>query len=96
MLERIPFLAPVAPLVRSAHERFDGRGYPDGLAGLEIPRGARVIAACDAFHAMTSDRSYRGALSREEAVVELRANAGTQFCPDVVAALLDEVADKPA
>ena len=65
MLERIPFLAPVAPLVRSAHERHDGGGYPDGLAGEEIPRGAMVIATCDAFHAMTSDRSYRKAMSVE-------------------------------
>lgn len=92
MLERIPFLAPVAPLVRSAHERHDGRGYPDGLAGLEIPRGAMVIATCDAFHAMTSDRSYRKAMSREAAEAELRANSGTQFRPEVVDALLAELA----
>jgi putative nucleotidyltransferase with HDIG domain len=91
MLERIPFLAPVAPLVRSAHERFDGGGYPDGLAAAEIPRGAMVIAACDAFHAMTSNRSYRQAMSRPDAVGELRANAGTQFDPDVVEALVAEL-----
>ena len=81
MLERIPFLAPVAPLVRSAHERHDGGGYPDGLAGDEIPRGAMVIATCDAFHAMTSDRSYRKAMSLTAAEAELRANSGTQFEP---------------
>jgi putative nucleotidyltransferase with HDIG domain len=92
MLERIPFLAPVAPLVRSAHERHDGGGYPDGLAGEEIPRGAMVIATCDAFHAMTSDRSYRKAMSVDEAEAELRANSGTQFEPGVVAALLAELA----
>ena len=91
MLERIPFLAPVAPLVRSAHERFDGGGYPDGLAGEEIPRGAMVIATCDAYHAMTSDRSYRRAMSRHEALAELRAHAGTQFDPDVAAALIAEL-----
>jgi putative nucleotidyltransferase with HDIG domain len=91
MLERIPFLAPVAPLVRSAHERFDGGGYPDGLAGEEIPRGAMIIATCDAFHAMTSNRSYRRALEAEEAVHELEANAGTQFDPSVVAALVAEL-----
>jgi putative nucleotidyltransferase with HDIG domain len=91
MLERIPFLAPVAPLVRSAHERFDGGGYPDGLAAAEIPRGAMVIAACDAFHAMTSNRSYRPAMSRLDAIGELRANAGTQFDPDVVEALVAEL-----
>ena len=92
MLERIPFLAPVAPLVRSAHERHDGGGYPDGLAGEEIPRGAMVIATCDAFHAMTSDRSYRKAMSVADAKEELRANSGTQFEPGVVRALLAELA----
>jgi putative nucleotidyltransferase with HDIG domain len=92
MLERIPFLAPVAPLVRAAHERYDGGGYPDGLAGDQIPRGAMVIATCDAFHAMTSDRSYRKAMSQAEAEAELRANSGTQFEPGVVAALLAELA----
>jgi len=91
MLERIPFLAPVAPLVRSAHERFDGGGYPDGLRGEQIPRGAMVIATCDAFHAMTSNRSYRQAMAHEEAIVELRANAGTQFDPVVVDALVAEL-----
>jgi putative nucleotidyltransferase with HDIG domain len=91
MLERIPFLAPVAPLVRSAHERVDGGGYPDGLRGDEIPRGAMIIATCDAYHAMTSDRSYRRAMPREEAVVELRAGAGTQFDAAVVSALIDEL-----
>jgi putative nucleotidyltransferase with HDIG domain len=88
LLERIPFLAPVAPLVRSAHERFDGGGYPDGLAGYEIPRGAMIIAACDAFHAMTSDRSYHEAMSRQEAIEELRANSGGQFDPEVVEAVI--------
>jgi putative nucleotidyltransferase with HDIG domain len=96
MLERIPFLAPVAPLVRSAHERHDGGGYPDGLAGSEIPRSAMVIATCDAFHAMTSDRSYRRAMSAEAAEAELRANSGTQFEPAVVDALLAELADARA
>ena len=93
MLERIPFLAPVAPLVRSAHERHDGGGYPDGIAGDQIPRGAMVIATCDAFHAMTSDRSYRKAMSVVDAETELRENAGSQFEPDVVAALLAELAE---
>jgi putative nucleotidyltransferase with HDIG domain len=96
MLERIPVLAPVAPLVRSAHERHDGGGYPDGLAGEEIPRGAMVIATCDAFHAMTSDRSYRRAMSVEDAETELRACSGTQFEPGTVAALLEELAARRA
>jgi putative nucleotidyltransferase with HDIG domain len=91
MLERIPFLAPVAPLVRAAHERFDGNGYPDGLAGDEIPRGAMIIATCDAFHAMTSDRPYRKAMPHDAAIVELEAGGATQFDPDVVAALIAEL-----
>jgi putative nucleotidyltransferase with HDIG domain len=91
MLERIPFLAPVAPLVRSAHERFDGSGYPDGLAGEQIPRGAMIIATCDAYHAMTSDRSYRRAMDRDAGIAELRGGAGTQFDPEVVAALISEL-----
>ena len=91
MLARIPFLAPVAPLVRSAHERWDGGGYPDGLAAEEIPRGAMIIATCDAFHAMTSNRTYRRAMERPVAVAELEANAGTQFDPAVVQALLAEL-----
>ena len=62
MLERIPYFAEVHPLVRSSHERWDGAGYPDGTSGTEIPLGARIIAACDAFHAMTSDRPYRKAM----------------------------------
>jgi putative nucleotidyltransferase with HDIG domain len=91
MLERIPFLAPVAPLVRSAHERVDGGGYPDGLRGEEIPRGAMIIATCDAYHAMTSDRSYRKAMPKQAAIRELRASAGTQFDPAVVSALTAEL-----
>ncbi len=91
MLERIPFLAPIAPLVRSAHERVDGGGYPDGLRGDEIPRGAMIIATCDAYHAMTSDRSYRSAMPKEAAIVELNAGAGTQFDPAVVSALVAEL-----
>ena len=91
MLARIPFLAPVGPLVRSAHERVDGRGYPDGLKGDEIPRGAMIIAACDAYHAMTSDRSYRMAMDIDTAIRELRAGAGTQFDHRVVEALTAEL-----
>ncbi|HEV7564206.1 MAG TPA: HD domain-containing phosphohydrolase [Solirubrobacterales bacterium] len=91
MLQRIPFLAPVAPLVRSAHERFDGGGYPDGISGEQIPRGAMVIATCDAFHAMTSNRSYRRAMEHEAAIVELQEHAGAQFDPAVVEALIAEL-----
>jgi len=90
MLERIPFLAPVAPLVRSAHERVNGGGYPDGLVGDQIPRGALVIAACDALHAMTSDRTYRPAMTQDAALAELQRNAGTQFDAATVEAVMDE------
>jgi putative nucleotidyltransferase with HDIG domain len=94
MLERIPFFEHVHPLVRSAHERWDGRGYPDALAASEIPLGARIICACDAFHAMTSDRAYRAAMPAVEAIAELRRHAGRQFDPAVVDALVVEaVAD---
>ena len=91
MLERIPFFAPVQPIVRSAHERWDGRGYPDGLAGEDIPLGARIVCACDAFHAMTSDRPYSKARSVEEAAAEMRRCAGSQFDARVVEALLAEL-----
>ncbi|MFL5867564.1 MAG: HD domain-containing phosphohydrolase [Thermoleophilaceae bacterium] len=89
MLERVPHLRPSLPLIRAAHERWDGGGYPDGLAGPDIPLGARIISACDAFHAMTSDRPYRKALPQDEAVAELRRCAGSQFDPAAVQALLD-------
>ena len=81
-----PALAGSAPLIRSSHERVDGGGYPDGLAGEEIPLGARIVAVCDAFDAMTSQRSYRGPTSVEAALKELRSHAGTQFDTAVVEA----------
>jgi two-component system cell cycle response regulator len=84
-------LRPVARIVRSTHERWDGTGYPDGLAGSDIPRGARVVAVCDAYEAMTSDRAYRRAMSPEAACQELRAMAGAQFDPAVVIAFVAEV-----
>jgi diguanylate cyclase (GGDEF)-like protein len=83
-----PALADVAPLVRSSHERWDGTGYPDRLAGESIPLGARIITVCDSYHAMTSDRTYRRALSVEVALAELSACAGSQFDPEVVKAFL--------
>jgi two-component system cell cycle response regulator len=86
-------LRPVGRVVRSSHERYDGAGYPDGLRGQEIPLGARIVLACDAWDAMTSDRAYRRALPDETAAEELRANTGTQFDPEVVTALLAVVFD---
>ena len=81
-------LGEVGRLVRSCHERYDGAGYPDGLAGEEIPLIARIVACCDAFNAMTTDRSYRKAMPLDEAVAELRRSSGTQFDPRVVDALI--------
>ena len=83
-----PALADVAPLVRSSHERWDGGGYPDGLAAGQIPAGAQIVSVCDSYHAMTTDRSYRKAMSEDVALAELRAGAGTQFSPEVVDAFL--------
>jgi two-component system, cell cycle response regulator len=89
-----PALADIADLVRATHERVDGGGYPDGLAGEDIPLVARVVAVCDAFDAMTSSRPYRPALSVDEALAELRRCAGTQFDPAVVAAFLAEQSER--
>ena len=86
-------LQDVRPIVRHCHERFDGNGYPDRIAGEEIPLESRIVFVCDAFHAMTTDRPYRGRLSTDEARRRLEAGAGSQFDPNVVAAfvrLLDE------
>jgi putative nucleotidyltransferase with HDIG domain len=81
-----PALESVSTLVRSTHERFDGGGYPDGLAGAAIPLGARIIAVCDAFDAMITERSYRRPMSAQAALEELRRHAGTQFDAVVVSA----------
>ncbi|MEW6622432.1 MAG: HD-GYP domain-containing protein [Bacillota bacterium] len=78
----------VVPLILHHHERYDGRGYPHGLKGVDIPTGARIIAVADAFEAMTSYRPYRRAYTRDKAVKELQLHAGTQFDPDVVAAFM--------
>jgi two-component system, cell cycle response regulator len=86
-------LRPVGRVVRSSHERWDGGGYPDGLRGSEIPLGARIVLACDAWDAMTSDRTYRRAMPAAAAAAELRTHAATQFDPEVVAALLSVVFD---
>jgi diguanylate cyclase (GGDEF)-like protein len=88
ILRTIPGMGAVARIVRHEHERFDGGGYPDGLAGEQIPIGSRVILACDAYHAMTSDRPYRRAMGHADAVAELARSAGTQLDPGVVSALL--------
>jgi HD-GYP domain-containing protein (c-di-GMP phosphodiesterase class II) len=89
MLERVGgLLGEVGTIVRSCHERWDGEGYPDGLAGEQIPLVARIVACCDAYNAMTTDRPYRRALPVPDAIAELERNGGTQFDPAVVAALV--------
>jgi HD-GYP domain-containing protein (c-di-GMP phosphodiesterase class II) len=80
--------AEIARLVRSSHERWDGRGYPDGLRGEQIPLGARIITICDAYDAMTHDRPYRPARSGAEAADELRLGAGTRYDARLVDAFL--------
>src|SRR2546421_5305217 len=81
ILEPVPYFADLVPLVRASHERWDGRGYPDGLSGERIPLGSRGIAVCDAVHAMTEDRIYRAAMALPAAVAELQRCAVTQFDP---------------
>ncbi len=88
-------LGEVGRIVRSCHERWDGAGYPDGIAGEQIPLIARIVCCCDAFNAMTSDRSYRKALPLSEAIAELQRMSGTQFDPRVVDALLGTVQRLP-
>jgi two-component system cell cycle response regulator len=91
ILKAAPSLVPVAKLVRASHERWDGRGYPDRLAAEQIPLGARIVAACDAFDAMTTSRPYREAIDIDAALAELRSHAGSQFDPEIVEAVCDEV-----
>lgn len=96
MLSRIPTLAMVRPAVRGHHERWDGTGYPDKLAGEGIPIAARIVAACDAFQAMISPRAYRPARTPESAIDELVRSAGTQFDPQVVDALVSVLREQSA
>jgi HD-GYP domain-containing protein (c-di-GMP phosphodiesterase class II) len=88
ILQPIRSLQAILPIVRHHHERWDGGGYPDGLVGRAIPLGARIVAVCDAFRAMTEDRPYRASRAEPEAVGELRSCSGTQFDPDCVEALM--------
>jgi HD-GYP domain-containing protein (c-di-GMP phosphodiesterase class II) len=94
-----PALADIAPLVRATHERWDGHGYPDGLAAYAIPLAARIVAVCDAYDAMITERPYQRAMAPASALQEMRRCAGTQFDPDVVDAfglvLLDDAALLP-
>ena len=91
MLRSVPGMGAAARLVRHVHERWDGSGHPDGLQGEQIPVGSRLIAACDAFHAMTSPRPWRPALTHEQAVHEMLEGAHTQFDPEVTEVLIGHV-----
>ena len=95
ILASVPFLAPLGPIVRAEHERWNGTGYPDGLKGEEIPIEARIIHACDAFHAMASDRAYRKSLPMPEIIAEFRKETAQQFDPQVVEVLLQLIAEEP-
>ncbi|MEW6207739.1 MAG: diguanylate cyclase [Acidobacteriota bacterium] len=91
ILERVGFPYPVVPVVRHHHERWDGRGYPDGLKGEQIPITARILAVCDCFDAVREDRQYRKAMTREQALQILREGSGTVFDPKVVGAFLEHL-----
>ena len=88
LIGEVPGLDHLAPALRAEHERWDGRGYPDGLAGEQIPIASRITLVCDAYNAMTTDRPYRAALSPAAARREIAAGAGSQFCPGAAAVLL--------
>jgi two-component system, cell cycle response regulator len=90
ILSAAPALARVAEIVRATHERYDGAGYPRGLAAEQIPLASRIVFVCDSFDAMTSRHPYRAARTEADALAELRRCAGTQFDPDVVAAFIAE------
>ena len=92
MVRDIPGLEHLGPAVRAEHERWDGTGYPDGLAGEAIPLASRITLVCDAYDAMTSDRPYRPALAVESAREEIARGMGSQFCPTAAQALLDVLA----
>lgn len=91
ILAPLGFMEPVLEIVLAEHERWDGKGYPRGLSGEQIPLGARIIFVCDAYHAMTSDRPYRKAAGEREAIRRLRESSGSQFDPMVVNAFIEHV-----
>ena len=95
IISAAPALAAVARSVRSTHEHYDGRGYPDGLVGNEIPLNARIVAVCDAYDAMLTKRPYQHARTKSETLTELRRCAGTQFDPDVVEAFVNALEASP-
>lgn len=90
IVQSVPFLEDAIPVIRSHHERYDGMGYPTGIQGEEIPLSARIVMVADAVDAMLNSRPYRGALTEEKVLDELRDNSGTQFDPAVVDIILQE------
>jgi putative two-component system response regulator len=88
LVRSVPYLGGALPIIRSHHERWDGLGYPDGISGEEIPLGARIVAVVDCFDAMTTDRVYHAASSREEAILEIIDGRSARYDPDVVDAFL--------
>lgn len=94
IVQAIPGLERVADLILSHHEHWDGNGYPSGLKGEEIPLQCRILAVADAFDAMTNDRVYRKAMNREEAILEIERNAGTQFDPEITSLFIKIIMDE--
>jgi HD-GYP domain-containing protein (c-di-GMP phosphodiesterase class II) len=95
MVSKVGFLEPAMPILLYHHEKFDGSGYPFGLAGANIPIEARIFTIVDAYDAMTQDRPYRDAMSHVDAMDEIRRHNGTQFDPEVVAAFEQLMANRP-
>ena len=95
ILKPLAFLSEIITLIEQHHERYDGKGYPYGITGAQIPIGARIIAIADAFDAMTTKRPYRNALSLETAVAEIKKNSGSQFDPELVIVFLQILAENP-
>ena len=89
IVEKIPMLSEISDYILYHHERWDGKGYPEGIGKKDIPLGARIISVCDSFDAMTSTRTYRCCISCEEAFKEIENCSGTQFCPEVIECFMD-------
>ena len=94
ILKDVDFLSDAAEIIRSHHERYDGNGYPDGISGDKIPVESTILSIADVYDAMTSDRPYRGALSREEALTEIKSNAGIQFSPSIANKFVEIISEE--
>jgi HD-GYP domain-containing protein (c-di-GMP phosphodiesterase class II) len=94
LLRNVPYLSGAIPIIRHHHERWDGQGYPDGLAGEAIPLGARIVAVADTYDAMTTERVYHNENTPEQAIEEIRTGSGTCYDPVVVEAFLSALGKK--